>query len=47
MRECEDISASKQKYVYGYTAGGSDPQPDKDQNARPGLAGILHTMHPA
>lgn len=30
-----------------YTAGGSAPQPDKDQTARPGLAGILHTMHPA
>ena len=28
-----------------YTAGGSAPQPDKDQTARPGLAGILHTMH--
>jgi len=31
----------------GYTTGGSAPQPDKDQTARPGLAGILHTMHPA
>ncbi len=31
----------------GYTAGVSAPQPDKDRTARPGLAGILHTMHPA
>ena len=31
----------------GYTTGGSAPQPDKDRTARPGLAGILHTMHPA
>jgi hypothetical protein len=31
----------------GYTAGRSAPQPDKDRTARAGLAGILHTMHPA
>jgi hypothetical protein len=31
----------------GYIAGGSAPQTDKDRTARPGLAGILHTMHPA